>query len=73
MYEGKNGGVIFSRTISNLKLPLTTKPVSFDSPENMDNVPLSDQTIKEFGLEKKSGDDSKSPDETPKSPDEKPK
>jgi hypothetical protein len=72
MYEGKNGGVIFSRTISNLKLPLTNKSVSFDSPENLDNVPLSDQTIKEFGLDKKS-DASKSPDETPKSPDEKPK
>lgn len=73
MYEGKNGGVIFSRTISNLKLPLTTKPVNFDTPANMDDVPLSDETIKEFGLEKKSGDDSKSPDEKPKSPDEKPK
>lgn len=67
MYEGKNGGVIFARTISNLKLPLTNKSVNFDKPQNMDDVPLSDQTIREFGLDKKSGEDSKVvPDEKPK-------
>jgi hypothetical protein len=73
MYLAENGGVIFARTISNLQLPLTKKAVDFETPDNMDNVPLSEATKKEFGLDKKSDDDSKSTDKKPKSSDEKSK